>query len=78
SVIQGSQNLAFASIFGAGTFDMNALGTYALTLEALINGEVVSGVTMEASNFDMVVIPLPGTAGMALAGMGLIGIRRRR
>lgn len=78
SVIQGSQNLAFGSIFGAGTFDPNAIGTYTLTLEALINGEAVSGVTMEARNFETVVIPLPGAAGMALAGMGLIGLRRRR
>jgi len=76
SLAQNSQNLSFG-IFGSN-FDPNALGTYTLTLEALINGEVVSGVTMEARNFDAAIIPLPGAAGMALAGMGLIGLRRRR
>lgn len=41
---------------------------------ANIDGLAFDDVTLMSS----VVIPLPGAAGMALAGMGLIGLRRRR
>lgn len=40
---------------------------------ANIDGLAIDGVQVAYS-----VIPLPGAAGMALAGMGLIGLRRRR
>ena len=71
SLLQGSQNIAFGFI----GFDPTAIGTYSFTLSAFDRDSPfpLAVVTMET-----VVVPLPGAAGLALAGMGLIGTRRRR
>jgi hypothetical protein len=75
-LIQNSSNLAFSDV-NPGLFDMNAVGTYTITInvydEAGRTQAPIGAVTMQA-----VVIPLPGAAGMAIAGMGMIGLRRRR
>lgn len=71
--IQSSDNLG-ASRYGS-VFDSESLGVYTLTLEALVDGQSIAAVTMRVDN---TLIPLPTAAGMTLAGIGLVGMRRRR
>ncbi|MEE4111084.1 MAG: PEP-CTERM sorting domain-containing protein [Halieaceae bacterium] len=71
-VLQGSENINWLGL------DPNALGTYTFELEARekTGGPIqpfIAGVTMQT-----IVVPLPTTAGMAFAGLGLMAARRRR
>lgn len=62
----------------------NALGSaWQLTGNMLLSGEFSRSDDLNRIGFtlgtvQMAIIPLPGAAGMALAGMGMIGLRRRR
>jgi hypothetical protein len=80
SRFQASENLGFGyySFFaGYNIFNPFAPGTYEFTINVFdASGrslDPLSSVTMQT-----IVVPLPGAAGMALAGMGMIGLRRRR
>lgn len=71
SLLQGSQNIAFGYL----GFDPNAVGTYDFTLTVFDRGAPfpLASITMQT-----IVVPLPGAAGLALAGLGMLGTRRRR
>ncbi len=76
SLLQANDNLGFGSRY-SGMFDPNDLGVYTITLEAFDDGyeDSFAAITMAVTN---TVIPLPTAAGMTLAGIGLVGMRRRR
>ena len=73
SLLQDSWNTGFS--FLSDLFHPFTPGTYDFSLVVRDRGAPfpLAGVTMQT-----IVIPLPTTAGMALAGMGLLGVRRRR
>lgn len=80
SQFQQSWNLGFGFLSdtaGYNIFNPFAPGTYEFTINVFdASGrtlEPISSVTMQT-----IVVPVPGATGMALAGMGLIGLRRRR
>jgi hypothetical protein len=83
----GSQ-LGSGSLVSSGFADWhiadNALGAaWQLTGNMLLSGEFDSSNDLNRIGFtlgtvELTIIPLPGAAGMALAGMGMIGLRRRR
>lgn len=72
----GSLGAGFAAFSG----DLNAAWT--VTGNLLLSGDWSGSAEGNRVEFALgnltTVIPLPGAAGMALAGMGMIGIRRRR
>ncbi|MFG0291837.1 MAG: PEP-CTERM sorting domain-containing protein, partial [Phycisphaerales bacterium JB050] len=74
NLFQNSKNFAFTSEFGTD-YDRNAVGTY--TFELVAYDSVTAG-ELGAVTMRTVVVPLPSAAGMALAGVGMIGLRRRR
>lgn len=74
NLFQNSKNFAFTSEFGTD-YDRNAVGTY--TFELVAYDSVTAG-ELGAVTMRTVVVPLPSGAGMALAGVGMIGLRRRR
>jgi hypothetical protein len=81
----------FTAIFQNTSSNPNFNGFYAITLDIgfdasehwawnnrdALNQDFLDG-EFRSSFFQATVIPLPGAAGMALAGMGMIGLRRRR
>ncbi len=80
SLFQDSQNLGFAFWQAIGDPDIQpidpfARGEYTMSVEVVLNsnGEVLSSVDMAVA-----VVPLPGAVSMGLAGMAIIGMRRRR
>ncbi|MFG0291839.1 MAG: hypothetical protein ACF8MJ_01655 [Phycisphaerales bacterium JB050] len=83
-------NLAFTLVPGVGVeYFVNgvSVGVFADTDTMLIDNVILNGFNY-GEDYDIywdnftamasTVIPLPGAAGMALAGLGMIGLRRRR
>lgn len=80
SLFQDSQNLGFGFWQTLGdpdiqAFDPFARGEYTMSVEVVLNsnGESLSSVDMAVS-----IVPLPHAAGMGLAGLAILGVRRRR
>lgn len=76
-VFQGSQNLGFLNSAFPGIFDANAPGEYFLGLDVFVKNTTTSLASTSAF-VEVAPVPLPAAGLMLLAGLGGMGLMRRR